>query len=96
MIWLDDKNVLHVKDWNTDGKTLLNERPLDSEVILSIGDQIDIGSNRIVPVLNVELNGDSDQDQDRPQNDSVAATSETDAAGQVSPSFDASAQLLRC
>jgi hypothetical protein len=77
MIWLDAENVLRVKDWNTDGKTVLNGRPIESETVFSIGDKLDIGPNQIVPVLNADLA--SAANDESPDNDTLSPAEPTNA-----------------
>ena len=81
MIWLDEENDLHIKDWNTGGKTVLNGEPIDSETTFSLGDKLDIGSNRIVPVLNADPTGESsDPEYETLTNeDCLATTDELDS-----------------
>ena len=54
MIWMDDQNVLKVKDWNT-GQTIHNGARIESEVQLSSGDRIGIAEFVLIPVLDREF-----------------------------------------
>ncbi len=55
LIWLDEKRDLRVQDWNTNGLTIVNDRPIDEVTLLNSGDELRIGSHHIVPVLSSEI-----------------------------------------
>ena len=55
MFWMDEEGILRVQDWNTTTGTLLNGSSASDETVLKSGDELEIGGNRIIPVLSHEV-----------------------------------------
>lgn len=55
MFSMGDQRVLRVQDWNTESGTVLNGQPISAETTLQSGDELEIGGNRIVPVLSRDV-----------------------------------------